>query len=303
MRTKPEFPGSESARAAAKRVLKKRELVIAVPNKGRMQGPCFQLLEDVGIKAKPNGDRQLIVPTSEPGVKLLLSRMSDIPLMLERGAADIGFTGKDCVAERGSKVDTFLDLDFGVCKVALAAPRGVRKPESIATALPNITAGYCRKRGWNPEIVKLEGALESAPRLGIAQAIVDQVETGITLAENKLRVIDVIMESRMCIIGVNDSFRGSGLTEPVITITMLAQGRMDARMRMLLKVNAADAGVRDVLVNALPAMKSPNVTPLAGGGFSLEAAVPRKGYEALVVKLRKLGGTDIVVSDIKMLVA
>jgi len=280
--------------------LRKGELTIALPNKGRIQPPCLKLLEDVGIRARMNGGRELEVPTNKPGVKLLFARAQDIPLFVEMGAADLGMTGKDCVAERGAEVQQLLDLDFGACRVALAAPRGVKKPKSIATALPNISAAYCRKKGWDARIVQLGGALESAPRLGIADAIVDQVETGTTLKENQLRVLEVIMESRMCLIGNAKS--ADTKAGAIGDLVLLARGIMDARTRVLLKLNAAGTDVRDRLAGALPAMKSPDVTQLACGGFSLLAAVPRKGLEELVVELKKLGATDIVVSTIQMLV-
>jgi ATP phosphoribosyltransferase len=301
-RIKPEFPGSPAARARGRR-LKAPQLTIAVPNKGRMRDPSFKLLEDIGIKARPNGDRQLIVPTSKPDVKLLLSRMSDIPLMVERGAANLGFTGKDCIAERGSKVDVLLDLDYGICKVAVAAPNRVKRPKSIATALPNITAKFCQENGWDTEIVRLDGALETAPKLRIAEAIVDQVETGITLAENKLRILKVIMETRMCMIGVKDFLRRDDLVEQTMTICVLAKGIMDARMRVMLRVNASTDDIRDLIANHLPAMKSPDVARLACGGYSLAAAVPKKGIEDLVLRLKALGGTDIVINEINMIVA
>jgi ATP phosphoribosyltransferase len=281
--------------------MRKNELTIALPNKGRIQPPSLQLLEDIGIRARVNGGRELEVPTSKPGVRVLFARAQDIPLFVERGAADLGMTGKDCIAERGSRVEQLLDLDFGACKVALAAPRGVKVPKTIATALPNMAAAYCAGRGWDTRIVQLGGALESAPRLGIAEAIVDQVETGATLRENRLRVLDVIMESRMCLIGNAGSAEAKA--GAIRDMVMLARGIMDARKRVLLKLNAAGAEARDRLARALPAMKSPDVTELACGGFSLLAAVPRKGLEELVVKLKGLGATDIVVSAIQMLVS
>ncbi|MEW6748233.1 MAG: ATP phosphoribosyltransferase [Candidatus Micrarchaeota archaeon] len=269
-------------------------LTIAIPNKGRVQQPVLQMLEQIGIKVDVNGGRGLLIPSSKRNVRALLARSMDIPLMVERRAADIGFTGEDAVAERGSRVECVLPLDFGRCKVVLAAPRPVSVPKSIATTLPNVTKAFCRREGLRADIITLQGALESAPKLGIAEAIVDQMETGTTLKENRLRVLEVIMESRMTIIA-----NGISLAEKkgqIDEIALSAGGLMAARQRVVLKVNAGSERVRDALLKLIPAMKSPDVAPLAEpGAYSLLAAVPRKGLERLIVRIKAAGGTDILV--------
>ena len=288
------------------------EVTIAVPNKGRVKEPSFRLLEDIGIKADMNDERRLIMPTSQPGVRILLARSMDIPLYVVRGAADLGIGGEDALAERGvisgsppwpggPSVVKLLPLDFGGCKVALAAPGGVKTPGSIATALPGITRAYCRKKGINPDIVVMQGALEAAPKLGMAEAIVDQVATGTTLRENGLRVLDVIMETRMYLIGNPVSVKGKA--EAIDQIVLLAQGVLEARKRVFLRVNAATDAIRDALVKLLPAMKSPDVGLLASGGYTVAAAVPKRGLEDLVMELKSAGGSGILVEALKLIIS
>jgi ATP phosphoribosyltransferase len=275
-------------------------LVIAVPNKGRVKEPSFRLLEEVGIKANLADERRLILPTSRQGVSVLLVRSMDIPLMVERGVADIGIAGQDAIAERGSKVEELVPLDFGSCKVALAAPRNVRIPKAIATALPRITERYCKGKHLKADIVELQGALESAPLLGIADSIVDQVATGTTLRENKLRILDVIMETRIFLIGNRISMKQK--SAQIDQIALCVQGVLEAKKRMYLRLNAATDEIRDRIAGILPAMRSPDISDLVDGGYVLAAAVPKKGIEDLVVRLKAAGGSDIIVEQLKMII-
>ena len=275
-------------------------MVIAVPNKGRVKGPSFDLLEEVGIMANMADERRLILPTSRQGVSVLLVRSMDIPLMVERGAADIGIAGQDAIAERGSKVEELVVLDFGSCKVALAAPRGVKTPRRIATALPRITERYCKGRRLKADIVELQGALESAPMLGISDSIVDQVATGTTLRENKLRILDVIMETRIFLIGNPVSVKEKA--SEISQISLCVGGVLEAKKRMYMRLNAATDAIRDRVSGILPAMKSPDISDLVGGGYVLAAAVPKKGIEDLVVRLKAAGASDIIVESLRMII-
>lgn len=269
-------------------------LTIAIANKGRTQQPALRLLFEAGIEVRQDRERSLLVPTSRRDVRVLLARIMDIPLLVERRAADLGITGDDALAERGSRVNRLLPLDFGGCKIALAAPQSMtrRRVHSIATSLPNITRRFCRTAGLDADILRMDGALESAPRLGVADAIVDHVESGDTLRENHLRVLEVIMESSMCLVANCVSVHQKA--PEIGGLVLMLQGIMDAKGRVVLKLNAPDPKTRDRLLVVIPAMKSPDVSPLAQpGAFSILAAVPRQGLEALIVKLRRLGGTDI----------
>ncbi|NYZ73874.1 ATP phosphoribosyltransferase [Candidatus Micrarchaeota archaeon] len=283
-------------------------MTIAVPSKGRVREPSFRLLEDIGIKADASNERKLILPTSRPGVRLLLARTMDIPFLVGYGAADLGIAGLDAITEQVIATGTLpvqqlLPLDFGACRVVVAAPddvTSIRSIRSIATALPGITVNYCESEGINAELIKFGGALEILPRLGIADAIVDQVVTGRTLEESCLRVLAVIMESQMFLMANLDSMKSR--KSEIDWIVLAAEGALAGRTRIMIKVNAATEEIRDRLVKLLPAMKSPDVSPLEGCGYSIAAAVPKQGLENLIVSLKAAGGTDIIVWPLWMAV-
>jgi ATP phosphoribosyltransferase len=272
-----------------------------------MREPSLRLLEDAGMKALCDDDRKLIVSTSRPGVRVLLARAMDIPLFVARGAADFGIAGDDAVAEcglytssckwvRDRDLAVLMELNFGACKVALAAPPRVSEPQSIATTMPNIASRYCR----SAKIIRLQGALETAPMFGIAEAIVDQVDTGTTLRENGLRILKVLMESRIRLFANPASLKTKKAELDRITLCLGAV--IEARKRLMVRVNAATDLVRDTLVKLRPAMKSPDVSPIVGGGYALTAAVPKKDIEDLVVALKGSGGSDIVVTEPRLIV-
>ncbi|MDD5340760.1 MAG: ATP phosphoribosyltransferase [Candidatus ainarchaeum sp.] len=285
-----------------------------MPSKGRMREPSFRLLEEAGMKPLDGDGRKLLVPTSLPGVRVLFVRAMDIPIYVGRRAADLGICGEDAVREWGIPTSSawginrelveLLQLDFGACKVALAAPQRVKWPQkevlAIATALPRIAEQYCRRNSMGAKIIALQGALEAAPGLGLADAIVDQVVTGNTLLENGLRILDVILESRMCLYGNPASLEVR--KAEMDSVALLARAVIEARKRVMLRVNAATDMIRDTLAKLLPAMKSADVSPLAGGGYALAAAVPKEGLEDLLVKTRAVGGTGIVVEQPKLII-
>ncbi len=191
-------------------------------------------------------------------------------------------------------------MDFGACKVALAAMKQVTKPRSIATALPNITASYCKEKGLDAEIIELDGSLEFAPKLGLSEAIVDQVVSGDTLSENNLEILDVLMESQVFLVANKESLDLK--KDEIYRIVLSMKGVLESRKRLLLQVNAKNGEICNTLVEILPAMKSPNVSPIAEGGFSLAAAIPKSGLTDLVAQLKQAGGTDIVVCPLKMVI-
>ena len=128
----------------------------------------------------------------------MLAKAADVTTYVEHGACDIGIVGKDTIAESGKSFYEVMDLGFGKCRFALAAPKGSdffsgHQVKSIATKYPNIARGYFDRLDMDVNIIKIEGSVELAPLLGLADAIVDIVETGSTLKENGLEVIEEIM--------------------------------------------------------------------------------------------------------------
>ena len=176
-------------------------LTIAL-TKGRLAYRTLELLEQVGITCQEMKDKQsrkLIFVNEELGVRFFLAKANDVPTYVEYGAADIGICGKDTILEEGRKLYEVLDLGFGRCRMCVCGPESARELLRhhelirVATKYPAIAKDYFyNKKHQTVEIIKLNGSIELAPLVGLAEVIVDIVETGSTLRENGLEVLEEI---------------------------------------------------------------------------------------------------------------
>ena len=181
---------------------KERYLTIAL-TKGRLAKKTLELLEQAGItceEMKDPSSRKLIFVNHEQKLKFFLAKGPDVPTYVEYGAADIGVVGKDTLAEEGRKMYEVLDLGFGKCRMCVCGPAGAREKLNhqeqirVATKYPDIAKDYFYNRKHQTvEIIKLNGSIELAPLVGLSEVIVDIVETGSTLRENGLEVLEEIM--------------------------------------------------------------------------------------------------------------
>ena len=187
-------------------------LNIALP-KGRLGEKVYKKLEESGYNCGDiYGDsRKLIFTNDEIGVSYFLVKPSDVAIYVELGAADIGVVGKDILLESSPDVYELLDLGFGKCRMAVAAKNGyvedLSRPLRIATKFVNIAKNYFDTKNRETEIIKLYGSIELAPILGISDAIVDIVETGTTLRENDLSVIEEIVPISARLIANKSSYK------------------------------------------------------------------------------------------------
>ncbi|MDR3552968.1 MAG: ATP phosphoribosyltransferase [Clostridia bacterium] len=175
-----------------------RQLRIAL-TKGRLEKDITVLFERMGYDCSGLRDkgRKLIIPVPGKGLEIVLAKAPDVITYVEHGVCDAGITGKDTIMENGRSFYEVLDLNFGRCRFALAAPRGTDiysgyNATRIATKYPNVARRFFEKKGMDVEIIRIEGSVELAPLLGLSDAIVDIVETGNTLRENGLEVIEEI---------------------------------------------------------------------------------------------------------------
>ncbi len=174
-------------------------LTIAL-TKGRLASRTMSLLENIGIHCEEmyTDTRKLVLEDEGAGVKFFLAKAGDVPTYVEYGAADLGVVGKDVLLEEKKDIYEVLDLKFGKCRMAVAGfPEGKQLLRSgadfkVATKYPEIAREYFLKRHQMPEILKLGGSIELAPIVGLADVIVDIVETGSTLKENGLVVLDTV---------------------------------------------------------------------------------------------------------------
>ena len=173
-------------------------LNVALP-KGRLGEKVYDMFEKAGFECpaiKETG-RKLIFENEEKGVRYFWVKPSDVAIYVERGAADVGVAGKDILLEYEPDVYELLDLDVGKCRMAVAAPVGyrddVRKTLKVATKFSTIAQAYYAEKGRDIDIIHLNGSIEIAPILGLSDVIVDIVETGTTLKENNLEVVETVV--------------------------------------------------------------------------------------------------------------
>ena len=173
-------------------------LNIALP-KGRLGEKVYDIFEKTGYGCPSihENNRKLIFENEETGVRYFWVKPSDVAIYVERGAADIGVVGKDILLEYSPDVYELCDLQMGKCRMAVAAQNGFRddprRTLRVATKFSNIAAGYYRRKGRDIDIIHLNGSIEIAPILGLSDVIVDIVETGTTLKENDLSVVETVV--------------------------------------------------------------------------------------------------------------
>jgi ATP phosphoribosyltransferase len=182
-------------------------LTVALP-KGRLLPPASELFRQIGCGCSfDDGSRRLLLHDPHSNLRFLLAKAADVPIYVEYGAADLGIVGQDTLRESGRDVYEPLLLNFGHCRLVLAGtPQqracgiGLNGSVRVATKYPRLAQGYFRQQGLSVETIHLAGSIELAPRVGLADLLVDVVQTGRTLRENGLVEMEVIMECQATVI-------------------------------------------------------------------------------------------------------
>lgn len=203
--------------------------------KGRLANKTLALLEELGITCeamKDKNSRKLIFVNEELKLKFFLAKGPDVPTYVEYGAADIGVVGKDTILEEGRKVHEVLDLRFGNCRMCVCGPNEAKQLLQhhelirVATKYPNIAKDYFyNKKHQTVEIIKLNGSIELAPLVGLSEVIVDIVETGSTLRENGLEVLEEVcpLSARMIINPVSMRMENERIKELLMRLRTVLQ--------------------------------------------------------------------------------
>jgi ATP phosphoribosyltransferase len=289
-------------------------LKLVIP-KGSLERATLQLLEDADLKVSRASDREYRGTIDDPRIaSVMVLRPQEIPVYVEDGHFDVGITGQDWIAETGADVVNVATLNYSKqsdrpVKVVLAVPResGIEsasdiKPDSrISTELPNLTRAYFDRLGIPVKVFLSYGATEAkVPE--IVDAIVDLTETGSTLRRNGMVIVDTLLESRTQFIANEASYSDPVRRAAIEEITILLKGAIDARGRVLVKLNV-DRDHLDEIVALLPAMRSPTVNELAERGFfAVETVVPKATINVLIPRLKALGAEDIVEMPITKIV-
>ena len=169
--------------------------------KGRLEKDTVALLEKAGIDCTQVHEkgRRLILPVGDGSMEVVLSKAADVITYVENGVCDLGVVGKDTIMEHGTRFFEVMDLGFGRCRFALAGPKGVdfyagNREKVIASKYPNVTRAFFENKQMDVRVIRIEGSVELAPLLGLADGIVDIVETGTTLKENGLEVKETVAD-------------------------------------------------------------------------------------------------------------
>ena len=281
----------------------RERLRLAIPNKGRLLESTLGLLKDAGLRFEAH-DRSLVSRVQNHPLDILFVRTGDVVEFVSDGVAEIGITGGDILAESGVELPTLQGLGYGRCRLTAAvsadAPyetiadlAGVR----IATSHPNVTRRFFADQGIPVEVITLSGAVEVAPRLGLADAIVDLVSTGSTLQMNGLRAIGDILASEAILVTSAPALRERA-PELDDIVTMLGSV-IAARDRKYLMMNAPAAKLAE-LEDLLPGLESPSVIPLAHAGMiAIHSVVGTDEVWGLLPRLKAAGASGILVLPIE----
>lgn len=281
---------------------------IAVPNKGRLHEPTMRLLDRAGLYLRGETNRRLYADTIDPDVSVLFARAADIPTYVHDGAAEMGVTGHDQLAEADyDNLTEVLDLGFGQCQLVLAAPEAgtITAPDdvagrTIATEFPTITNNYLTDRGIDATVVEVTGATELTPHAGMADAIVDITSSGTTLSVNQLTVIDELLDSSVRLF-VRDDAATHEKVQQIHTALESVIAADDKRYLMMNVPHAQLAAVKDVI----PGLGGPTVMDIANGDrdrVAVHAVVDERVVFEVITDLKAAGAQDILVTEIERLV-
>jgi ATP phosphoribosyltransferase len=285
-------------------------LRIALPNKGRLAEDTRDLFEDAGLAVRARGERALTASLGGE-YEAIFVRAQDIPEFVADGAADAGITGWDLVCESERELDVRLDLEFGRCRLVVAAREdsGIERLEEIvsgrvATVFPRVTRRFFDRPGCRVEVVPVSGAAEIAPHLGIADIVVDLTSTGSTLKVNGLREIATVLESsarlvtRMPNAGPVDAPKRRAFDE----LATALESVLRARGQRYVMANVPRIAL-DRVKEVLPGLNGPTVIDIMNGGehVAVHAVVPAAAIFRTIAQLKALGGAGILVTRIERL--
>jgi ATP phosphoribosyltransferase len=271
-------------------------LRIGVPSKGRLAEQAAELLAQAGLSFRRQ-ERSLFALVREMPVEVTFLRTEDIPVLCAEGAIHMGITGSDLVLESGVDVATRLELGVGKCRLAVCVPddSAYKSPKEldgkrIATSFTNATAGYLAKFGAKAHLVPLSGSVEVMIALGVADAIVDLVETGSTLAANRLRIFDEIGSYQTVLIQ-NKQCTQTELTDRVVR---RLEGVVIARAYSLLEYNIPRAKLPEA-EKITPGFNSPTVSALEDANWcAVRVMVRRNEIIKVMEQLESLGAHAIL---------
>jgi len=282
------------------------KLKIAVQKAGRLHDESMEILKDIGISID-NGKDQLKASARNFPLEVFYLRNGDIPQYLKDGVVDAAIIGENILIEKGNGITIAEKLGFSTCKVSIAIPKSIKynsikdlEGKRIATSYPNTIQNYLDKNGIKAHLHIINGSVEIAPNIGLADAICDIVSSGSTLFKNNLKEVEVIMKSE-AVLAVSPIINAQN-QEILNTIQFRIQSVLKGRNSKYILLNAPNDKLQDI-INVLPGMKSPTVLPLAEAGWSsVHSVISKNQFWDIIDELKKKGAQGILVCPIEKMV-
>lgn len=279
---------------------------IAVQSKGRLFEETMALLQEADIKI-PSSKRILLVQSSNFPVEVLFLRDDDIPQSVANGIADLGIVGENEYVERNEDAEIIKRLGFSKCHLSLAIPKDVDYPglswfagRKIATSYPGILKRFLDERGVKADIHVITGSVEIAPGIGLADAIFDIVSSGSTLVSNRLKEVEIVMQSEALLIANKHLSDKKKEILKELLFRIEAVKAAEDKKYILMNVPTEKLGE---IIEVLPGMKSPTVMPLAQEGWSsVHTVLDQKCFWEIIGKLKALGAEGILVLPIEKMI-
>ncbi|CAN0579730.1 unnamed protein product [Ectocarpus sp. 12 AP-2014] len=279
---------------------------IAIQKSGRLNEESLQILKDCGISID-NGKDQLKASSRNFPMEVFYLRNGDIPQYLRDGVVDIAIIGENVLIEKGEDISIAEKLGFSKCKVSLAVPKSVKynsvkdfEGKRIATSYPNTVLNYLKDKGVKADLHIINGSVEIAPNIGLADAICDIVSSGSTLFKNNLKEVEVMLTSEAVLaVSPKISNERRALLEK---LQFRIQSVLRARASKYVLLNAPNEKLEGIL-KLLPGMRSPTVLPLADAGWSsVHTVINKDTFWEVIDELKKAGAEGILVCPIEKMV-
>jgi len=282
------------------------KLRIAIQKSGRLNQDSLQILKDCGISID-NGKDQLKATASNFPLEVFYLRNGDIPQYLRDGVVDIAIIGENVLIEKGEDINIVEKLGFSKCKVSLAIPKGevyqdvnYFNGKQIATSYPNTVKKYLLDKGVNTKIHIINGSVEIAPNIGLADGICDIVSSGSTLFKNNLKEVELLLNSEAVLAVSSTISEDKQLI--VDKLQFRIQSVLKGRNSKYVLLNAPNDKLEEI-INVLPGMKSPTVLPLAKEGWSsVHSVIPKNEFWEIIDLLKEKGAEGILVCTIEKMV-
>ena len=279
---------------------------IAIQSKGRLFEETMALLQEADIKI-PSSKRILLVQSSNFPVEVLFLRDDDIPQSVANGIADLGIVGENEYVERNEDAEIIKRLGFSKCHLSLAIPTDIDYPglswfagRKIATSYPGILKRFLDERGVKADIHVITGSVEIAPGIGLADAIFDIVSSGSTLVSNRLKEVEIVMQSEALLIANKHLSDKKKEILKELLFRIEAVKAAEDKKYILMNVPTEKLGE---IIEVLPGMKSPTVMPLAQEGWSsVHTVLDQKCFWEIIGKLKALGAEGILVLPIEKMI-